>query len=215
MKKNILIGIIGIGVIASGILLFNKLYTYLIIVLTVTVLAVLYLMKILKEKQTPESIYEQNLNEIIKTYEPILVDVKTTPEFDVKNIITVSSFEKLADVQYELKKPILYRKNISSCAFILMDNEVAYVYILRMNENSFSPIDDIIKSIEISAKKRRKDKKTLEDIDKTTIIKLDDSKEYKVSPVRKINLEKTNKIEIIKEPETKEVTKEQEEIEVL
>ena len=43
----------------------------------------------------------KELNELIKTYEPILVDVDKLPEIDTNKIISVSSFEKLVDVNIE------------------------------------------------------------------------------------------------------------------
>jgi hypothetical protein len=209
MKKIILSILFVLGVICSSLLFYYKLHTYSIVAITVTAILLICLICSLFADRTPEDIYNKNLRDLIKTYEPILVDIDKLPEFDVKNIIKVSTFEKMVDVQYELKKPIFYKMSLNTCSFILMDSDIAYVYILRVNEDSFSPLDDIMASIEMSAKKRRKDKKILEDIDKTTIIVLDDFKEYKVSPVRKSDVTKLEDITII--DEEKEEKEKQEE----
>lgn len=194
MKRNKLL-IILVGVIISIILLCLKLYSYLIVSLTLTIIGSIYVFKDIKQVKTPENTYEKEINSIIKTYEPLLVEIKKLPEFDVKNIIVVSSFEKLIDIQYEMKKPILYKKELESYSFILMDSEIAYVYIKKLKEDSYASVDDTIKLIELNTKKRNRDKKTLEDLDETTIIKLDDDKEYKVSPIRKKEFVKEIKVE--------------------
>lgn len=199
MKKIILSVLFILGVLISSILLYYKLHIYSIVFITVTTLLLVLLIHSFFEEKTPEDVFNRTLRDLIKTYETILVDIDKLPDFDVKNIIKVSTFDKMVDVQYELKKPIFYKISLSSCAFILMDGDIAYVYILRAREDSFSPMDDILLSIEMSAKKRRKDKKFLEDIDKTTIIKLDDFKEFKVSPVRKIDVSKLEDVTIIDE----------------
>lgn len=205
MKKiTLLILFIG-GAIGSSVLLYFNLNTLFIVTITITTILLLCLIKGIFEEKTPESIYDKTLRNLIKTYEPILIDVEKTPELDVKNIIITSSFEKMVDVQYELKKPIFYKMSINSCSFILLDTDIAYVYILRVTDDSFSPLDDIITSIEMDNKKRRKDKKILDDIDKTTIIKLDDCREFKVSPVRKRDVTAIEDITIVNEEAVEKV----------
>lgn len=172
-----------------------KLYTYAIISATITVLLFIYLITIFFDKKTPESVYNKILRDLIKTYDSILVDVEKIPELDVKNVINVSSFEKLLDVQYELKKPIFYKMSINSCSFILLDSEIAYVFVLRVSEDSFSPLDEIIAAIESDSKKRKEAQKILDNIEKTTIIKLDGIREYKVSPIREKDLQKIKETE--------------------
>ena len=172
-----------------------KLYTYAIVSITTTVLLFVYLVTVFFEKKTPESVYNKLLRDLIKTYDSILVDVEKIPELDVKNVINVSSFEKLLDVQYELKKPIFYKMSINSCSFILLDSEIAYVFVLRVSEDSFSPLDEIIAAIESDSKKRKEAQKILDNIEKTTIIKLDGIREYKVSPIREKDLQKVKETE--------------------
>ena len=206
--KKIILSILLIGsVIGSGILLYFKLNTYSIVTITITSIIFLCLIKSMLEEKTPENVYDKTLKNLIKTYEPILVDVEKIPELDVKNIIITSAFEKMVDVQYELKKPIFYKTSPNSCSFILLDTDIAYIFILRVNEDSFSPLDDVILSFEMDAKKRKKDKKILEDIEKTTIIRLDDFREYKISPVRKRDVSNIEEVTIQKDEVPQKETK--------
>ena len=195
MKKIILSVLFVLCIIVSSILIYFKLHTYSIVALTITAMILIYLINSFFEEETPESIYNKILREIIKTYDSILVDVAKIPEMDVKTVINVSSFEKLLDVQYELKKPIFYKMSINSCSFLLIDSEIAYVFVLRISEDSFSPLDDIIAEVERDAKKRKEAKKILDNIEKTTIIKLDDLRKYKVSPIREKDLKKIKETE--------------------
>ena len=160
MKKIILSILLAVCIIVSSILIYFKLHTYSIIAITITALILIYFISSLFEEKTPESIYNKVLRELIKTYEAILVDIVKIPDLDVKNVINVSSFEKLVDVQYELKKPIFYKLSINSCSFILLDTDIAYVFVLRVTEDSFSPLDDVIAAIESDAKKGKKLKRS-------------------------------------------------------
>ena len=221
MKKTIYGVLFLLGAILSIVLVCNELNTFAIVSVTLTIILLLCFLKTFFEVENPEATYDRTLRDLLKTYEPLLVDVRKLPDLDVKNIIVTSSFEKMVDIQYELKKPIFYKKCLNTCSFVLLDNDVAYVHIMRIRPESLSPLDDVIKNIEIENKKRRKDKKILEGIDKTTIIKLDDFTEYKVSPVRKKDLSITEEIKIDSDKldkikneeettkETKEVEKEQ------
>ena len=203
MKKTTLQIALIISSLCSVILIYFKFNKISIISITLTLILLLaYIFKLRKEKVTPEISYNLELKNLIKTYETVLVDTDKIPELNEKNIVITSSFEKLVDVQYVIKKPILYKRSYKSCSFILIDSEMAYIYILRETEDSFSPLDRIVSKIEMDNKKRSKEKKLLDDIDKTTIIKLDNEKEYKVSPVRKKTF--NNIGEIIRE-ETKDI----------
>ena len=196
MNKTVILISFVLSCIIGCFLITNQLYTFAIVVFAVCAILLACLIKNTLETKSPKNIYEKNLGEIIKTYEPILVDVEKIPNLEVKNIVIASSFEKMVDIQYELKKPILYKKSLNSSSFFLLDTEVVYIYTIKVDKDSFSPVDDIVASIEMQNKKRRKDKKILDDIDKTTIIKLDDFREFKVSPVRKRDVSKIDDINI-------------------
>jgi len=133
--------------------------------------------------------FESNVNNILRLYNSILVETKNYPDLVNKNIIKLERLEDLIDAQLEIRKPIYYVKQLQTCSFILIDNDEALVYIMKRDKDDISALDIIIKDINIL--KRQEDRRKnvsddlLSDIDRTTVIKLDGDKKYKVSPVRK------------------------------
>lgn len=133
--------------------------------------------------------FESNVNNILRLYNSILVETKSYPDLINKNIIRLERIEDLIDAQLEIRKPIYYVKQLQTCSFILIDNDEALVYIMKRNKDDISALDIIIKDINILKKQEDRRKNVsddlLSDIEKTTVIKLDGDKKYKVSPVRK------------------------------
>ena len=121
-------------------------------------------------------------------------------------------------------KPICYLKQSDNCSFVLLDEKEVYVYVEKLHEEELSPVE-----IEINNMKYRKkenadmDSEMLQDIDKTTIVKLSNKKSYRISPIRKKQEEKKQSIPkaeyeaeyLFDEEELKDVQPIQEEIEVL
>lgn len=185
-KKQICIGfsILIILLIVLGILIIKEMYTYSIVIITLLFICIINLLRLFYFfGKSEEDLYNKVLRTILNTYDSVLVDIDKIPEVNPKNIIKVLSFEKMVDIQAERKKPIFYKLSINSCLFLILDEKEIYVYVLRMKEDSYSPLDDIIKTMEQNTEKMEKDKLLLENIEKTTIIKLDNLKEYKVSPI--------------------------------
>ena len=187
MKNNTKL-IWGVCLVASALGLFylsyKNIYTYAFILFALVLVFLVLFMKELTGAKSSEMIYDGILRSILKTYDAVLIDIEKVPDIDVRNIIKVSSFEKLIDAQIELRKPIFYKMSMNSCSFILLDEEEVYIFVLRMNEDSFSPLDDIILEIEQNSDKKKKNQHILDGIERTTIIKLDNMKSYKVSPIR-------------------------------
>ncbi len=187
MKNNTKL-IWGVCLVASALglfyLLYKNIYTYAFILFALVLVFLVLFMKELTGAKSSEMIYDGILRSILKTYDAVLIDIEKVPDIDVRNIIKVSSFEKLIDAQIELRKPIFYKMSMNSCSFILLDEEEVYIFVLRMNEDSFSPLDDIILEIEQNSDKKKKNQHILDGIERTTIIKLDNMKSYKVSPIR-------------------------------
>ena len=187
MKNNMkLVWGVGLGVSVVGLffLLYKNIYTYAFILFALVIVFLVLFVKEMTGAKSPEMIYDGILRSILKTYDAVLIDIEKIPDINVRNIIKVSSFEKLIDAQIELRKPIFYKMSMNSCSFILLDEEEVYIFVLRMNEDSFSPLDDIILEIEQNTDKKKKNQHILDGIERTTIIKLDNMKSYKVSPIR-------------------------------
>ena len=135
--------------------------------------------------------FESRVNNILRLYNSILVKTNNYPDLQKKNIIRIDNLEDLIDAQLEIRKPIYYIKQVQTCSFVLIDNDEALVYIMKRNEDDISALDMIIKEIEIIKKQedRRKNSSDdlLSDIDRTTVIKLSETRKFKVSPVKKNN----------------------------
>ena len=135
--------------------------------------------------------FEYNVNNILRIYNSILVKVNNYPDLIEKNIIKVDCIKDLIDAQSEIRKPIYYVKQAQTCSFILIDDNEALIYIMKKSEDVVSALDIIIKDIEIIKKQEERRQNIsddlLSDIDKTTVVKLTETRKFKVSPVRKNN----------------------------
>ena len=138
--------------------------------------------------------FESNVNNILRLYNSILVKTNSFPDIQDKVIIKLDNIEDLIDAQLEIRKPIYYIKQVQTCSFILIDNDEALVYIMKRNDDDISALDIIIKDINIIRKQEDRRKNIsddlLSDTDRTTVIKLSDTRQFKVSPVRKTKKKK-------------------------
>ena len=194
--KVVILGILFIVALVTLILLLcNKLYSYSIIAGTVTLILFVVFIIVCFNSRDEESVYKSNLNKLLKTYDSILVKSSTLPSLDDRNIIQVESFQDLINAQLEIRKPIYYKLQVSCCSFLLRDDKEACTYILKSNDNVVSDLDILINEKNIVDKKKEKDDYSiLKNIDKTSIIMLDNSKSFKVSPIRE---KKKDDIEIL------------------
>ncbi len=170
--------------IFGGYLLVNKYINYALIVLAI---AIAFLIQELMYRFTGDNDdekYEVNLKRILKTYDSVLVETREVPVIESEKVILVNKMEDLIDAQMELRKMIYYFKQTDNCSFVLFDQNQAIIFILKKNENILSPIEIEINNNRI---KNRSDidEEMLNEISKTTIIKLPNDKTFKISPVKK------------------------------
>lgn len=192
-KTNILILIMMIIIFFCIViyLLNYKLYTYALIAITVLLIVSISLIIYIRNTKNEETIYESKIKQILRTYDAVLVKCSKFPNIKDKNIIMVEDIEDLIDAQLEIRKPIYYMKQTESCSFLLLDNNEVLVLILKIKEDVISPLEIILKDIEVS--KKEEDYSILSEIDKTTIVTLQNKKSFRVSPVRN---HKNNETEI-------------------
>ncbi|MBP3840997.1 MAG: hypothetical protein IK997_02590 [Bacilli bacterium] len=187
MKRTIKIVILTVALIASiiiGLYLYkNELQTYALIAAAVGLILVITLITYIFNTRNEEAIYNSTLKKVLNNYDAILVESHNFPDLKGKNIIKVTNMDDLVDAQIEIRKPIYYMiEGEDSCSFVLLDNSEACIYILKQNENVTSPLELIINEYE---KHNDIDASLLEDIERTTIIKLNNMKSFKVSPYKK------------------------------
>ena len=194
--KVLILGILFVvSLVALILLLCNKLYSYGIVAGTVTLILFVIFILFCINSRDEESIYKNKLNKLLKTYDSILVKSSTLPSLEDRNIIQVDSFQDLINAQLEIRKPIYYKLQVSCCSFLLLDDKEACTYILKSNDKVVSDLDILINENSIVNKKKEKnDYSILKNIDKTSIIMLDNSKSFKVSPIRE---KKKDDIEIL------------------
>lgn len=188
-SKLIILDMFILGVIVFGGYLFKNNYiNYALIVFAIAVSFIIQELMYRFTGDTKEEKYETKLKKILKTYDSVLVETRKVPVIDSEKVILVNSLDDLIDAQLELRKMIYYFKQSDNCSFVLFDQNQANIFILKSNEEVISPLEIEINNNKIKNKNKNKndiDEETLNEIDKTTIIKLPNDKAYKISPVRK------------------------------
>ena len=201
--KGLLLVIAGILLgLVSYVLLHESYFGYLVLILAIAVVLVIMGINLIHVGSSPEKMYEANVKDILVTFDSILIQNNEVPKIDGRNVIIVESIDDLVDAQLEIRKPICYFKQTESCAFVLLDDKEAYVYVEKLNDDVVSPLEIAIKDEKIKNKSVNDvDSEMLRDIDKTTIVRLSNRKSYKISPIRKKakELEKQRLDEINKE----------------
>ena len=189
-QKNIIILLLTtiLCVLVTCILFYVDKINYAIIATILSFISLISLLLYMKSSKSFATFYESSLNKKIKSYSAVMVKSEELPVIEDKNIIFLSDFDGLIDAQNAIKKPIFYLKEIETCVFILIDNKEAMVYIYRQDYNYETKLKRTI-----SKNKRDIDHSILEDLEKTAIIKLDNTKKYKVSPIRNTNQKKKKK----------------------
>ena len=189
MKKTklyIMLGLCGFFVIIGILCLTRSLVGYSILAFTTAVIFGLFAVHSYLGNRSPDIRYESEVRDILNTFDSILLKCSSVPSIDGRNIIRVETMDDLVDAQYEIRKPICYLKQSESCSFVLLDEKEAYIYVEKIRDDVLSPVEIEINNLKFRKKENADmDSEMLQDIDKTTIIKLSNKKSYKVSPIRK------------------------------
>ncbi|MBR6133772.1 MAG: hypothetical protein IKQ29_03530 [Bacilli bacterium] len=196
MKKEqtmiILVLITIFAVLITCILFYFDSYNYGIITTILSLISLSSLLVYMKDSTSNNKFYESTLNNKIKSYSSIMVEADELPFIEDRNIIVVSNFEGLIDAQRTIKKPVYYKKEIETCVFILIDNKEAIVHIYKQDPTAISPYELQLRKI-IARGNKDIDHSILDDLEKTTIIKFDNMKKYRVQPIREKDPTKKNK----------------------
>ena len=198
MKNRIIIGVLSTLFIISLVfsmyfMIINEIPLFMVSFILCVFFFIFTVTYISYSKNEKEN-FESNVNNILRLYNSILVKTNSFPDIQDKVIIKLDNIEDLIDAQLEIRKPIYYIKQVQTCSFILIDNDEALVYIMKRNDDDISALDIIIKDINIIRKQEDRRKNVsddlLSDIDRTTVIKLSDTRQFKVSPVKKTKKKK-------------------------
>ena len=77
------------------------------------------------------SSYNKELKKILKTYDGIIVNVKSAPNYSLTNVINVNSFSELLDAHSEIRQPITFFEKDKKAIFTLINNNVMWKYVLK------------------------------------------------------------------------------------
>ena len=131
----------------SSVTLSNKLLVGIAAVLFIASVAMLLrFLELVFMSFDKKSEYDKYLDKIFKEYDRLIVETKTMPRFDDKNIIKIEKFEELLDARDTLKQPIMYF-NISS-------HNKCYFYINKGKDTYLT----VLKAVDLEAKNEKKKK---------------------------------------------------------
>ena len=187
MKGNLkkllfLLLLIGLSIISVVLVLHDE----ITIALFTALFAFFSLILLLREvciNRTPESVYKSEISDILKTYETILIELDSIPDLKDKNLIKTLSFKDIVNAEYEYRKPVYYVHNDESYDFILINDNDVYTYTTKLDKEKNSLLEAYLDSLTPTDTKTG-DLDIIDSLDKTTVIRLGNDKEYVVSPVR-------------------------------
>lgn len=166
-----------------------------IIIIFIIVFIVGYVM-VSKQPMSEMEYYSRFLKVIKKSFNNILISITYIPDIDNKTLVRLNNIDDIVDISLRIKKPIYYIEDENkSCDFILINNDEYCIYTLKLNENIISIFDEYYEIY--SEVNKKENTKLLEDIDKTTIIKIHDGSSFKVSPMKESNNKKLGKFKKI------------------
>ena len=129
----------------------------------------------------PNGFFYDYVHNIIEKNSNILVEINKFPKFDNKKIYRTATIQDLLNLETSIKKPIYYTYNNDSYDFILIDNKKIYINTIKKDNNIISCLDLYLSELN----KKNEKYNLIEDLDKTTVIKLDKDKEFIVYPLNK------------------------------
>ena len=135
-EKIITLTFITLTLFLISLLLFNNdIINYFIFFISLSGIFFIYLIYIVFHKDDEIHKYKKKLNDILNTYDSILIYSKNDIDFMSENIIFVKSFQDIYIVHLIVKKMIIYINQEYTNLFLLLDGNILYVYSMKYNEN--------------------------------------------------------------------------------
>lgn len=78
--------------------------------------------------------FTKKLSRILREYDSIIVEVKRLPHLESYNVIETITFNELLDAQNALEMPINYKYEKGIAKFVVIKDDLAYVYYLKENK---------------------------------------------------------------------------------
>lgn len=104
-----------------------------IISFVITFIALTNVFKLISMLGVKKTNYDKFIKKILSTYDRLIVETTTMPDFNGKDIIKVSKFEELLDVRDNLKLPVMYYiiKKHEKCYFYIRQGKIVYLYTVK------------------------------------------------------------------------------------
>lgn len=193
-KKVIFIILTVISGLLTVFLISKNMITFAIVLGTIAIISLFLFITELFTNRNPEEKYNTFIKDIMKSFDAVLVKTDELPEIDNRSLVIVTDFEDLIDAQIEIRKPIYYKRADRSILFVLLDDKQACICLVKVSDDEKSEFDTYIE--EQKNKKEKFDQSLFADIENTTIVKLDNNKSYRVSPIRNEKSKLKNKREV-------------------
>lgn len=110
--------------------IFVKYQIGMIVSLILAIIFIILMILSIKAQRNANRYYVK-LKKILSTYDSIIVNVSSLPDMDKFNVINVRTFEELLDAHSEVRMPINYYKSKNKATFILVNDTILWIYILR------------------------------------------------------------------------------------
>lgn len=149
--------------------------------LALLIISILILIRNILVINKPNGMFNEYVKSIIDNNDSVLVEINKFPNMKGKKIFRTKTIDDLLNMELSVKKPIYYIYNNDSYDFILIDEKKIYVNTIRKNKNIISCLDLYLSELN----NIKEDYNLIEDLDKTTVIKVDKDKEYVVYPLNK------------------------------
>lgn len=78
--------------------------------------------------------FRKRVSKILREYDSIIVEVKRLPALDSYTVIETTTFSELLDAQSSLEMPINYKLEKTIAKFVIVKDDLAYVYYLKENK---------------------------------------------------------------------------------
>ena len=78
--------------------------------------------------------FNKKLSKILREYDSIIVEVKRLPHLDSYKVYETITFNELLDAQSALEMPINYKLEKGIAKFVIVKDDLAYVYYLKENK---------------------------------------------------------------------------------
>lgn len=96
--------------------------------------AIMFIKHFIKHENS-KSDYEKEIKKILTAYNNIIVNIDSIEDLNKYNVIMVNSFDELLDAHGEVRMPINYYEDTKESKFILINEGIAWVYILSKKKN--------------------------------------------------------------------------------